>query len=192
MKDSSALKTISEVAESLRIPQHVLRFWETRFAQLKPVKRAGGRRYYRVGDVEFLALLRYLLYDEGYTIKGVQKLIQDKGLPALLKEHLSALDISILDREEDEDLNIEDDMVGFAETSTEAGLISAESSDKNKGITRSASNLFGLLKKQPVEQDEKPLVKSRSLSAAQKDKLAVVLADLLECKRILDQANQNI
>jgi DNA-binding transcriptional MerR regulator len=76
-KSASAFRTISEVADQLDVPQHVLRFWETRFAQIRPLKRAGGRRYYRPEDVELLRRIRGLLYQQGYTIKGVQKLLRD-------------------------------------------------------------------------------------------------------------------
>lgn len=78
-KSASAFRTISEVADLLDVPQHVLRFWETRFAQIRPLKRAGGRRYYRPEDVELLRRIRELLYRDGYTIKGVQKLLRDNG-----------------------------------------------------------------------------------------------------------------
>lgn len=79
-KSADAFRTISEVAGDLDVPQHVLRFWETRFAQIKPLKRAGGRRYYRPEDVELLRRIRELLYKHGYTIKGVQRLLKDNGL----------------------------------------------------------------------------------------------------------------
>lgn len=74
-KAAGAFRTISEVAEELKVEQHVLRFWETRFTQIKPLKRGGGRRYYRPEDVELLKNIHHLLYSEGYTIKGVQKLL---------------------------------------------------------------------------------------------------------------------
>jgi DNA-binding transcriptional MerR regulator len=80
MKSAQAFRTISEVAFELDVPQHVLRFWETRFAQVKPVKRAGGRRYYRPEDVDLLRGIRSLLYAEGFTIKGVQKVLRERGL----------------------------------------------------------------------------------------------------------------
>ena len=78
-KSPDAFRTISEVAEDLDLPQHVLRFWETRFTQIKPMKRGGGRRYYRPQDVELIKGIRHMLYDQGYTIKGVQKLLRDNG-----------------------------------------------------------------------------------------------------------------
>jgi DNA-binding transcriptional MerR regulator len=82
-KSPEAFRTIREVADSLDLPQHVLRFWETRFPQIRPLKRAGGRRYYRPDDIERLRLVKRLLYDEGYTIKGVQKLFKAQGVHTL-------------------------------------------------------------------------------------------------------------
>jgi DNA-binding transcriptional MerR regulator len=79
-KSAEAFRTISEVADELNVPQHVLRFWESRFAQIKPVKRAGGRRYYRPDDIDLLKGIRALLYNDGFTIKGVQKVLKDRGL----------------------------------------------------------------------------------------------------------------
>lgn len=79
-KSPEAFRTISEVADTLDVPPHVLRFWETRFTQVKPVKRGGGRRYYRPEDVRLLRGIRGLLYDDGMTIKGVQKILREKGV----------------------------------------------------------------------------------------------------------------
>ncbi len=78
-KSPEAFRTISEVSAELDVPQHVLRFWETRFSQVRPVKRAGGRRFYRPEDVALLRGIRSLLYSDGYTIKGVQKVLRDRG-----------------------------------------------------------------------------------------------------------------
>lgn len=78
-KSRAAFRTISEVASDLNVPQHVLRFWETKFSQLKPLKRGGGRRYYRPEDVALLHHIRSLLYGEGYTIKGVQRVLRQNG-----------------------------------------------------------------------------------------------------------------
>ena len=82
-KAPDAFRTISEVADELDIPQHVLRFWETRFAQIKPMKRSGGRRYYRPDDVDLLRGIRRLLYGEGYTIRGVQRILKEQGIKAV-------------------------------------------------------------------------------------------------------------
>ncbi len=79
-KSPDAFRTISEVATELDVPQHVLRFWESRFTQIKPVKRAGGRRFYRPDDVDLLRGIRALLYVDGLTIRGVQKILKERGL----------------------------------------------------------------------------------------------------------------
>jgi len=79
-KSPDAFRTISEVAAELDVPQHVLRFWESKFSQIKPMKRGGGRRYYRPNDVDLLRGIRHLLYGEGYTIRGVQKILREQGV----------------------------------------------------------------------------------------------------------------
>jgi DNA-binding transcriptional MerR regulator len=97
-KSPDAFRTISEVADDLDLPQHVLRFWETRFTQIKPMKRGGGRRYYRPEDVELLKGIRHLLYDHGYTIKGVQKLLKTNGnkfVSAIASGDVAAMDAII-------------------------------------------------------------------------------------------------
>lgn len=85
-KGPDAFRTISEVAGELDVPQHVLRFWETRFSQVRPMKRGGGRRYYRPEDVALLKGIRTLLYGDGFTIKGVQRILREKGV-----QHVSAI-----------------------------------------------------------------------------------------------------
>ncbi len=82
-KSAKAFRTISEVSDVLDVPQHVLRFWETKFSQIRPMKRGGGRRYYRPEDITLLRGVRELLYDDGYTIKGVQKLLREGGVKVL-------------------------------------------------------------------------------------------------------------
>ncbi|MBB4304803.1 DNA-binding transcriptional MerR regulator [Rhodobium orientis] len=84
-KSPDAFRTISEVAGDLDLPQHVLRFWETRFTQIKPMKRGGGRRYYRPDDIELLRGIRHLLYDKGYTIKGVQRILREQGIKFVMQ-----------------------------------------------------------------------------------------------------------
>lgn len=79
-KAPDAFRTISEVADELDLPQHVLRFWESRFREIKPMKRGGGRRYYRPDDIELLRGIRHLLYGEGYTIRGVQRILREQGV----------------------------------------------------------------------------------------------------------------
>ena len=84
-KSSQAFRTISEVSGVLDVPQHVLRFWETKFKEIKPLKRGGGRRYYRPDDIEVLSIIRELLYQDGYTIKGVQRLFSEGGIKSIKK-----------------------------------------------------------------------------------------------------------
>ena len=86
VKSPEAFRTISEVSKDLSLPQHVLRFWETKFAQIKPIKRGGGRRYYRPEDIELLKGIKYLLYNDGYTIRGVQKVIKESGTKKIAKK----------------------------------------------------------------------------------------------------------
>ncbi len=86
VKSDAAFRTISEVADDLNVPQHVLRFWETKFNQVRPLKRGGGRRYYRPEDIVLLRRIRELLYTDGMTIKGVQKLLRESGAKALSAE----------------------------------------------------------------------------------------------------------
>lgn len=87
-KSKDAFRTIAEVADELGVATHVLRFWETKFPQIQPMKRTGGRRYYRPDDVEIVRKIKYYLYDKRYTIEGVQKVIKTKGVKTLLGEEI--------------------------------------------------------------------------------------------------------
>jgi DNA-binding transcriptional MerR regulator len=91
-KGPEAFRTISEAADELDVPQHVLRFWETKFAFIRPMKRAGGRRFYRPSDISVLRGVRRLLHEEGYTIKGVQRLHREEGLRRLVNAGTGQLD----------------------------------------------------------------------------------------------------
>ncbi|MEL7258946.1 MAG: MerR family transcriptional regulator, partial [Pseudomonadota bacterium] len=95
-KSADAFRTISEVAEWLETPAHVLRFWESKFSQVKPVKRAGGRRYYRPADMKLLGGIKKLLHDDGMTIKGVQKLLREQGVA-----HVASLSMPLGDAADD-------------------------------------------------------------------------------------------
>ena len=87
-KSKAAFRTIAEVADEIGVATHVLRFWETKFSQIKPMKRSGGRRYYRPDDVEIVKTIKHYLYDERYTIEGVQKLFKEKGVKNLVGEEI--------------------------------------------------------------------------------------------------------
>ncbi len=90
-KSPEAFRTISEVATELDVPQHVLRFWESKFSQVKPMKRGGGRRYYRPQDIDLLKGIRHLLYGEGYTIRGVQKILKENGVASVIESATTGL-----------------------------------------------------------------------------------------------------
>ncbi|MEL6677474.1 MAG: MerR family transcriptional regulator [Pseudomonadota bacterium] len=89
-KSPQAFRTISEVSETIDVPAHVLRFWESRFTQIRPVKRGGGRRYYRPEDISLLTAIRELLYTEGFTIRGVQKLLKETSVKSLIEKYSAA------------------------------------------------------------------------------------------------------
>lgn len=101
-KSASAFRTISEVGRELDIPQHVLRFWESKFTQVKPLKRGGGRRYYRPEDVTLLRRIRDLLYTDGYTIRGVQRLFREAGVKAVVEGTAGGPDGAAQTREGDD------------------------------------------------------------------------------------------
>ena len=105
-KSATAFRTISEVAEELTLPPHVLRFWETKFVQVKPLKRGGGRRYYRREDIELLRRIRDFLYTDGYTIKGVQKLLRPGGMKEDLQGAQTSTDASGAVRTENNSVSI--------------------------------------------------------------------------------------
>lgn len=160
-KSPDAFRTISEAADELDLPQHVLRFWETRFATIKPLKRGGGRRYYRPEDVLLLKGIRHLLYDQGFTIKGVQKILKDQGARHVAAigngGPVEALPPSTPDLPEDMD---EPAMA----TAPPARFVRDENVTPPSGL---------------------------ALSGQSRDRLSAVLKDLLECKRMLERAREN-
>ncbi len=104
-KSPEAFRTISEVSKDLSLPQHVLRFWETKFAQIKPIKRGGGRRYYRPEDVMLLKGIKSLLYNDGYTIRGVQKVIKENGTRKLLNVSSNNKNFTELQKSNNDQIN---------------------------------------------------------------------------------------
>ncbi|WP_274424021.1 MerR family transcriptional regulator [Chelativorans sp. YIM 93263] len=170
-KSPDAFRTISEVAEELDLPQHVLRFWETRFTQIKPMKRGGGRRYYRPQDVELIKGIRHMLYDQGYTIKGVQKLLRENGnqfVVAIGRGDMAAVE-AITQRK-------------LAESSTEKD--SEEEMLVGKPKAKPSRRFFGLGR---GEEEGAPPSEGQRLSQDNRALLQETLFDLLECKRLLDQ-----
>lgn len=175
-KSPDAFRTISEVADDLDLPQHVLRFWETRFTQIKPMKRGGGRRYYRPQDVELIKGIRHMLYDQGYTIKGVQKLLRDNGnqfVIAIGNGDLAAVEV-IAQRKQQE---------------AEAGHAAPDADGDDEIIVgqakaKPARRFFGLGR---GEEDGPVAPDDERLSRDNRALLQEALFDLLECKRLLDQ-----
>ena len=130
-KDPDAFRTISEVAAELDLPQHVLRFWETRFTQIKPMKRGGGRRYYRRADVELLAGLRFLLYSEGYTIKGVQRILKERGVRAVIEAPVSGIAPAVTEGEGAQAVSVKE-----AQTPGGKGLLGRLSAGSDEALSK--------------------------------------------------------
>ena len=174
-KSPDAFRTISEVAEQLDLPQHVLRFWETRFSQIKPMKRGGGRRYYRPQDVDLIKGIRHMLYDQGYTIKGVQKLLRENGvqfLVAIGSGDVAAIE-AIAQRKQ-------------AEAEAEQAASQPRVEDEmlvGQPRVKPGKRFFGLGR----GEEDGPAQGEGKLSRDNRALLQEALFDLLECKRLLDQ-----
>lgn len=162
-KSPDAFRTISEAADELDLPQHVLRFWETRFSQIKPLKRGGGRRYYRPDDVQLLRGIRYLLYDEGFTIKGVQKILKENGA-----RHV----------------------ISIGETGAIEPVVPVGSNGDSAGEDTIQVN--GQHDGQDTKMLESPEKASKQgkIDTYSRARLNEALHELLECKRILDKATE--
>jgi DNA-binding transcriptional MerR regulator len=173
-KSPDAFRTISEVADDLDLPQHVLRFWETRFLQIKPMKRGGGRRYYRPEDVDLLKGIRHLLYDHGYTIKGVQKLLKMNGnkfVAAIASGDMATMEAI---------------MAANSEKQLEPKIAAADEDQiVGRPKIRPSGRFFGF----GATDDDTPEVSIGKSSVGKEDRalLQEALFDLLECKRLLDQ-----
>jgi len=187
-KSPDAFRTISEVAEDLDLPQHVLRFWETRFSQIKPLKRGGGRRYYRPDDVELLKGIRHLLYGEGYTIKGVQRILKEQGqrfVTQIWREDASPLAAMAVQPGEAEPADTADG-IAFPDEALPNGVLPDNSGETAQPPASGGINFLNRLR------GEKPTPGATTgQSAVSKEdirRLQATLFELLECKRTLDQA----
>jgi DNA-binding transcriptional MerR regulator len=179
-KGPEAFRTISEVAADLDLPQHVLRFWETRFAQIRPMKRGGGRRYYRPDDVDLLRGIRHLLYSEGYTIRGVQRILKEQGprfVTAAGRGDMSGLAPA------DEDETLDD-----ADAAEFAAPDDAEDDDREHAELRPAFDPAEFRRRGPAPAVNGPGKTSAGLSGDDVRRLQSTLSHLLELKRLLDQA----
>lgn len=187
-KAPDAFRTISEVAQELDIPQHVLRFWETRFSQIKPMKRSGGRRYYRPDDVDLLKGIRRLLYGEGYTIRGVQRILKEHGVKSVQGLADSAAAVSF----------------GAIEDAIGASLMEPEDDEAPiKGLTDADDDDYQGDEEEGIDfrftevDDEDILTTFRKggtaaapagPSALDRERLGRALADLVACREMLDLA----
>lgn len=178
-KGPEAFRTISEVANDLDLPQHVLRFWETRFTQIRPMKRGGGRRYYRPEDVDLLRGIRHLLYAEGYTIRGVQRILRDEGprfVVAVGRGEATPDESAGGESGESED---------FARSETEDTGVTymrrAAFRAQDETRVRRGSDLRG------HSTGQNGPAASSALTKEEVRQLRSTLFELLECKRLLDQ-----
>ncbi|TAL84037.1 MAG: MerR family transcriptional regulator [Beijerinckiaceae bacterium] len=168
-KSAQAFRTISEVAQDLDLPQHVLRFWETRFAQIRPLKRGGGRRYYRPEDVDLLRAIRRLLYGEGYTIKGVQKILKEQGVRGVASTYGDA---ALPHAPLPADLMADEAADGEESDDLREPTVAASATTRGQDGYASAS------------------LPRAGLSAGDRDLLRELLTELVECNRILELARE--
>jgi DNA-binding transcriptional MerR regulator len=192
-KAPDAFRTISEVADELDVPQHVLRFWETRFAQIKPMKRSGGRRYYRRDDVELLRGIRHLLYGQGYTIRGVQRILREQGIKAVqgfsggiaLRHAVPAGEVEAPELEMDDDLLVdeaESDQAFVASPARASEPLMARSSPVPSAAT--SNGVYPMVAPSPAPP---PIVVMR-LGDENAGRLRAALSELVECRQLLDRA----
>ena len=208
-KSPEAFRTISEVAEDLDLPQHVLRFWETRFPQIKPLKRGGGRRYYRPDDIELLRGIRHLLYGEGYTIRGVQRILKEQGgraviaagrgdlfeLPGRPPEEAydqDAMSPALADAEAERERTL-----GEAKREPPDLMVDVERDDQEPDERPGEGGMIGatrrfvdrLIERGAAAPPPAPAAPAApGLSGEDIGRLQATLGELLECKRLLDGA----
>jgi len=167
-KAPDAFRTISEVADEIDVPQHVLRFWESRFTQIKPMKRGGGRRYYRPDDVDLLRGVRHLLYGEGYTIRGVQRILRDQGA-AFVQDVWRA--------------GAEQPPPPAADDDGDAGEAAEARAEPNLSLFALAPGAGGA-----AERREPALAAAVKTAAPAEDALRRVLDELVACRQVIDAA----
>ena len=202
-KAPDAFRTISEVADEIDVPQHVLRFWESRFPQIRPMKRGGGRRYYRPDDVDLLRGVRHLLYGEGYTIRGVQRILREQGVTFVQTVWNVTADTSVLDIDEDEDIEEGED------EAAETVAVRAEPNLFAVATPRAAEPPRAEGRREPTivpplspEQPSPPVQPAQPSAAAapaptashgvvsgtDRRKLQAALDELIACRRIIETA----
>jgi len=178
-KAPDAFRTISEVAADLDIPQHVLRFWETRFTQIKPMKRSGGRRYYRPDDVDLLKGIRRLLYGEGYTIRGVQRILREHGIGSVQR---------LADASAVPSFGAVEEAVGLSIREQDGSAATGVDGDDDDYEGTEVGLAFALAE-HDEEDDDGPIPGvAASADAVDLSPLKAVLQDLIACRQLLDQA----
>ncbi|MEJ0013046.1 MAG: MerR family transcriptional regulator [Bauldia sp.] len=183
-KGPQAFRTISEVAEELELPQHVLRFWETRFAQIRPMKRGGGRRYYRPDDIDLLRGICYLLYGEGYTIRGVQRILKEQGPRFVIGAGRG--DMSEAFTPQPEDIGEDEEVEALALPEDEGDEAVAADGD-----AEADDHIEPTFDPREFRTAPPPSSGGRATAGLAPDeirRLQSTLSDLLELKRLLDQA----
>jgi DNA-binding transcriptional MerR regulator len=174
-KAPDAFRTISEVADEIDVPQHVLRFWESRFTQIKPMKRGGGRRYYRPDDVDLLRGVRHLLYGEGYTIRGVQRILRDEGSAFVQNVWRPGAELP-----PPPDAQDEPDSFDVAETRAEPVLTLFSGSSLRAGEAPTAE------RREPTIVPGASMSPSAQSGRAAETTLRLVLDELVACRRLID------
>jgi DNA-binding transcriptional MerR regulator len=179
-KSPDAFRTISEVAEDLDVPQHVLRFWETRFAHIKPLKRGGGRRYYRPDDIDLLRGIRHLLYGEGYTIKGVQRILKEEG-PRFVQsigrgDERAPTRLASASEESDEENG------GEGDDADVMPALAHEPKPRGNGSPGRLASPAQESGKRALDRDEES---AAALGESDIERLRGALAELTECERVL-------
>lgn len=182
-KAPDAFRTISEVAEEISVPQHVLRFWESRFTQIRPLKRGGGRRYYRPDDVDLLRGVRHLLYGEGYTIRGVQRILREQGLAFVQNVWRAGAEAPPPEAAADKTSKTEAVIdVGEEPSLFALPAAAADASTPEPTLARREPRLT------PPPPTAAPLAQWLGAASEDRRKLQAALDELIACRRLLDAA----
>jgi DNA-binding transcriptional MerR regulator len=187
-KAPDAFRTISEVAEEINVPQHVLRFWETRFTQIRPLKRGGGRRYYRPDDVNLLRGVRHLLYGEGYTIRGVQRILREEGLSFVQEVWRPGAELPLLKALDDEVDNETANEADKAENRAAPRLSGEPSFFDASSPTAGSAAPGGETAGTRREPTIVPPLPTAGIDSENRRKLQSALDELMSCRRVIDAA----
>jgi len=179
-KAPDAFRTISEVAEEIEVPQHVLRFWESRFTQIRPMKRGGGRRYYRPEDVDLLRGVRHLLYGEGYTIRGVQRILREQGSAFVQEVWRAGAAPPPPQLDEDREDNAEAEFAPRPGPGLPPFPVAPPESAAAGAPAESRID--------PRLDPAAPVAAAPRLVGDAEEKLRAAVAELLECRRLIDSA----